>query len=121
MIKTMRGAPGVGGLTFGGTGADSKGSVRQSLGPGIAARPPTITPGHPLGRLMGQYGKSYAPPPGLGDVGGSGTSATLNHPGAQMIRGESGGMKTRIKQGGLGAGRLGGFSTGSVYGKDDSE
>ena len=83
-----------------GTGADGKGSKRQSLGRG---EKDVITGSGGIARSMGNYSK--APPAYLAPGGAS--EPPTHHPAMNEVRGGSGGMKTHPKMGGIGPGTMG--------------
>jgi hypothetical protein len=95
--------------------------MAQQRFPSLTAFSPgatTVVPGHPLGRALGQYGKAYSPPPGMADIGGFGTGSPPSSAGRSAIRGLKGGFGNRIKEGGLGAGRMGFYGSQRSYPKD---
>lgn len=101
--------------------SDGKGAKAEHLASPHARS--TITGGDPLARLMGHYGKATpAPLQAMGLGLGSGAQPTM-HPGATLVRGGKGQMRTHIFQGGLGPGRMGqpGNSTNYSMAKPDSE
>lgn len=112
MIKITKGAVGKAAKLFG--KSDGKGARAQSLhapahggfglgGPSLgAAAQPSITPGDPMSRAMGQYGKGHSYLNGADMPAAASTTPTLSHPGASQIRGGAGGMKSRPRSGGLG-------------------
>jgi hypothetical protein len=81
----------------------------QSPHSGIVA---TITPGDPLSRTVGQYGKGATFP--LPTTGGP--SVLAAPAGGSAIRDQSGGLKTHPKTGGLGAGPNGSYGSNRDYG-----
>ncbi len=107
MIKSSVGKPGHAEKLFG--AADGKGAKSVNLHAprpmGLGAAPPagktSITGGDPLSQSMGNYGKGATALPGL-----SSPDTNLDptaHAGSSndMIRGGSGGMRSRPRQGGL--------------------
>ena len=110
MLKATKGA-GTPEALFGGTGADGKGSKRQSLAPGMRD---SITGSPPLARMMGHYGKN--PPSYLADAGP--TPSPTGHPAMSEVRGGSGGIKAHPKEGGIGPGPMGATGSATTYAKD---
>ena len=98
---------------FGNTGADGKGSRRQSVPTGGRA---TLTPGNPVSRMMGQYGKAtpaYMPP----DT----ADRPPTHPAMNEVRGQSGGVKAHPREGGIGPGPMGATGSATTYAKDQDQ
>jgi hypothetical protein len=97
--------------------------AKVHLGNPYRAPPASITAGEPLNRVMGQYGKnapSVAGAPLVSIALGS-LVPLLNTPrkgGPTAMRGLKGGIGPRVKQGGLGPGKLGGYGSSRQYDKN---
>jgi hypothetical protein len=74
----------------------------------------TITPGDTLSRSMGQYGKGHS----LLGAQPAANAAPVSHAGMNEIRGGSGGIKKRPRQGGIGPGPMGNYGSDTLYPKE---
>jgi hypothetical protein len=113
MLKSVR--PGHPEALFGGTGADGKGSSRQTL---MAGQRATITGGDPLNRMMGHYGKNA---PALLPGDSSPDDRPPMHPAMNEVRGQSGGIKEHPKFGGIGPGTMGAVGPDTPSSKDPDQ
>jgi hypothetical protein len=81
------------------------GSVVGRTGKGLTG----VGGGNPMNHMQNHYGKSGLPaaPTDGASVGGQSVGDPTQHAGSRTIRGEAGGIRAHVREGGLGPGQLG--------------